>query len=76
MDRDEFKFPDEQDQELEAKGKPLDDDTISIEIEDDTPPEDRNKEPMPAEKVRALESALMMPLSYSSSTSGIAQRMR
>jgi hypothetical protein len=57
MDRDEFKFPDEQDQELEAKGKPLDDDTISIEIEDDTPPEDRNKEPMPAEKVRVLESA-------------------
>jgi hypothetical protein len=41
----------------EAKGKPLEEDTISIEIEDDTPPEDRNKEPMPAEKVRALEDA-------------------
>ena len=55
MDKEQYKFPDEQDNE--AQGKPLDDDTISIEIEDDTPPEDRNKEPMPAEKVRALESA-------------------
>jgi hypothetical protein len=55
MDKEQYKFPDEQ--EVEAKGKPLDDDTINIEIEDDTPPEDRNKEPMPAEKVRALESA-------------------
>jgi hypothetical protein len=55
MDKEQYKFPDEI--EPEDKGKPLDDDTISIEIEDDTPPEDRNKEPMPAEKVRALESA-------------------
>jgi hypothetical protein len=55
MDKEQYKFPDEI--EPENKGKPLDDDTISIEIEDDTPPEDRNKEPMPAEKVRALEDA-------------------
>jgi hypothetical protein len=55
MDKEQYKFPDEQ--EIEVKGKPLDDDTISIEIEDDTPPEDRNKEPMPADKVRALEAA-------------------
>ena len=55
MDKEQYKFPDEQ--EVEAKGKPLDDDTISIEIEDDTPPEDRNQAPMPAEKVRALEDA-------------------
>jgi hypothetical protein len=55
MDKEQYKFPDEQ--EVEAKGKPLDDDTINIEIEDDTPPEDRNQAPMPAEKVRALESA-------------------
>jgi hypothetical protein len=54
MDKEQYKFPDE---EVEAKGKPLDDDAINIEIEDDTPPEDRNKEPMPVEKVRALESA-------------------
>lgn len=55
MDKEQYKFPDEI--EPENKGKPLDNDTISIEIEDDTPPEDRNKEPMPAEKVRALEDA-------------------
>lgn len=55
MDKEQYKFPDEQD--TEAQGKPLDDDTINIEIEDDTPPEDRNQAPMPAEKVRALESA-------------------
>jgi hypothetical protein len=55
MDKEQYKFPDET--EIETKGKPVDDDTISFEIEDDTPPEDRNKEPMPAEKVRALESA-------------------
>ena len=54
MDKDQFKFPDE---EVEAQGKPLDDDTISIEIEDDTPPEDRNQSPMPADKVKELEAA-------------------
>ena len=54
MDKEQYKFPDE---EVEIKGKPVDDDTITFEIEDDTPPEDRNKEPMPAEKLRALESA-------------------
>lgn len=55
MDKEEFKFPDEQ--EVEIKGKPVDDDSFSIEIEDDTPPEDRNQKPMPVEKVKALEDA-------------------
>lgn len=55
MDKDEFKFPDEI--EPEAKGNPLEDDEISIEIEDDTPPEDRGQKPMPAEKVKELEAA-------------------
>jgi hypothetical protein len=54
MDKEQYKFPDE---EVEAKGQPLEDDTISIEIEDDTPPEDRNQQPMPVEKVRILEEA-------------------
>ena len=54
MDKDQFKFPDE---EIEAKGKPLEDGEIDIQIEDDTPPEDRNKQPMPREKVKALEDA-------------------
>jgi hypothetical protein len=55
MDKDEFKFPDEV--EIESKGNPLEDDSISIEIEDDTPPEDRGQKPMPAEKVKELEAA-------------------
>lgn len=40
---DEFKFPDE----IEAA--PADEEKLLIEIEDDTPPEDRNKEPIPEE---------------------------
>jgi hypothetical protein len=55
MDKEQYKFPDEQ--EVEAKGKPLDDDTINIEIEDDTPPEDRDQKPMPEDKVKELEAA-------------------
>jgi hypothetical protein len=55
MDKEQYKFPHEQ--EAEAEGKPLDDDTINIEIEDDTPPEDRNQKPMPEDKVKELEAA-------------------
>ena len=41
---DEFEFPDEK----EAKGKPEEaqDDSFDVEIEDDTPPEDRGRKPM------------------------------
>ena len=49
----EFKFPDEVEGkkvEVEAEG-----DEISIEIEDDTPAEDRGREPMPQELVKKLE---------------------
>lgn len=58
MDKEEFKFPDEiEDQdksldtevELEAGGK------IELEIEDDTPPQDRNREPMPKPLLEELE---------------------
>lgn len=50
--KDEFKFPDEQEQladggEVESK--------VEIEIEDDTPPEDKGREPMPKEIVEELE---------------------
>jgi hypothetical protein len=54
----EFKFPDEIDEkddksvEIEAQG-----DEVSIEIEDDTPPEDRNVEPLPEEMKQELETA-------------------
>ena len=50
IQNEEYQFPDE----IEAKGKPEDD--FEIEIEDDTPPEDRNKAPMPKEVVDKLES--------------------
>lgn len=54
----EFEFPDETENKAEAvkeekvaKGKP----EADIEIEDDTPEQDRNKEPMPKEIVKELE---------------------
>ncbi len=52
MEQTEFKFPDEQDaSEVKAKDAP----DIEIEIEDDTPPEDRNKTPMPKPIVEELD---------------------
>ena len=51
IQKDEYKFPDE----LEDAGLPVDTDDFEIEIEDDTPPEDRNKEPLPKEVVAQLE---------------------
>ena len=63
-DDDDFKFPDEI--EDKSKGKPEDDlevsyevdnDEIKIEIEDDTPPEDRFVEPMSEEVKDELEKA-------------------
>ena len=53
MDQTDFKFPDE----LEDKGKPVEntDPEIEIEIEDDTPVEDRNKAPMPKPLAEELE---------------------
>ena len=50
MDADEFKFPDEVD------NKALAQEEFEFEIEDDTPPEDRDKKPMPKEIVDELEN--------------------
>ena len=55
----EFEFPDE----VEAKGKPLEEaakalakeEEPEIEIEDDTPPEDRGRQPLPKEVTERLE---------------------
>lgn len=54
----EFEFPDEKEAKAEAapqesKGKPVDED---IEVVDDTPEEDRGREPLPKEIVQELEA--------------------
>ena len=51
FEKEDFKFPDE----IETKEKPVDNFEIDIEIEDDTPEEDRNRKPADPEKVKQLE---------------------
>jgi len=55
LEQDEFKFPDEVEQE--SKGKPVENAApeIEIEIEDDTPAEDRGRQPLPKPLVEDLE---------------------
>ena len=62
MQKEEFKFPDEI--EAESAGKPEEKvdielegegESLEIEIEDDTPADDRNREPLPKEVVKKLE---------------------
>lgn len=54
FEKEDFTFPDEAPAKLETKAK---DNDFEIIIEDDTPPEDRNKAPMPKEIVQKLEAA-------------------
>ena len=53
MDQTDFKFPDEQ--EATPTAESTAETSYEIEVEDDTPPEDRNKTPMPKPLVEELE---------------------
>ena len=58
FDKEEFRFPDENQEDTKKTDVSIEfegDDDVKIEIEDDTPPEDRNREPMPAEIVEKLD---------------------
>ena len=55
VDREEFKFPDEVETEEKVQETQQDSDDIEVEIEDDTPEEDRGKKPLPKEIVNELE---------------------
>jgi hypothetical protein len=55
FEKEEFRFPDElQENNKQELNYEIEDD-LKIEVEDDTPPEDRNREPMPQEIVEQLE---------------------
>jgi len=54
-EREEFKFPDELEAEQKAEQNQEDNDDIEIEIEDDTPPEDRGRKPLPKDMVEELD---------------------
>ena len=49
----EFKFPDEQEAEAPAQKE---EDKFEIQIEDDTPPQDRGRTPLPKKVVEELEN--------------------
>jgi len=55
IEQDEFKFPDELEAEAKTEQNQEVSDEIQVEIEDDTPPEDRNRKPLPKEVVQELE---------------------
>jgi hypothetical protein len=63
MEKEEFKFPDE----VEDQGKPVDTEEVTDEVEyvveDDTPPEDKNAKPLPDEVKEELEKDNLMDYS-------------
>jgi hypothetical protein len=64
LDQDEFKFPDEI--EEETKGKPVgaqEDGGFELEIQDDTPKDDQKTKPLPAEVKEELENDNLMDYS-------------
>lgn len=52
---DEFKFPDEQDTDVEQEENSNKASAVEVSIEDDTPPEDRGRVPLPKDIVEELE---------------------
>lgn len=53
---DSYKFPDEvENEEAQAKGKPEEEEGFEIEVEDDTPPQDRGRTPSEPEFVEKLD---------------------
>jgi hypothetical protein len=56
MDKNEYKFPDEVDETKASAQQDEDEDEFVVEIEDDTPEEDRGKEPLPKDIINALEA--------------------
>jgi hypothetical protein len=56
MDKNEYKFPDEVDETKASAQQDGDEDEFVVEIEDDTPEEDRGKEPLPKDIINALEA--------------------
>jgi hypothetical protein len=61
FEKDEFKFPDEIQEE--TKGKPVDTEEFSVEIEDDTPVADRQAKPLPEDVKEELEKDNLMDYS-------------
>lgn len=56
MDSNEYKFPDEVDDDTTSVAVQQEDDELQIEIEDDTPASDRGHKPMPKEVVQQIEA--------------------
>jgi len=56
FDKEDFKFPDEIEDDTKNVNIEVEDDEIIIEVEDDTPPEDRNIDPLPESLKEELET--------------------
>jgi len=56
MEMEDYKFPDEVETEVETKLETKPEAEFDIEIEDDTPAQDKGKEPLPKELVNELEN--------------------
>jgi len=54
FEKDEYKFPDEIEAKVTMKGD--EEEEFTVEIEDDTPEEDRGKEPLPKDIINSLET--------------------